>query len=137
MPKLSEQLHDIVELLQQIDKKLTKKRAASKRKPSALPGKIRYGETIHLRKDQYDNLAMGPLGVDGAAAVIKIVDEYKLRSGTKYESDYHAILSWGIRAYEEAKAKGEMIDIKKYAKPAPATAAANTEEARWRRQQNG
>ena len=66
------------------------------------PPKHKYGEfgNVLLTDDEYQKL-VDKLGKEKADAVIKNYSEIKEMKGYKYNSDYMALLKWGIRAYED------------------------------------
>ena len=64
--------------------------------------KHKHGEfnNVLLTDDEYQKL-VDKLGKEKADAVIKNFSELKEMKGYKYNSDYMALLKWGIRAYED------------------------------------
>jgi hypothetical protein len=72
-------------------------------KPSA-PPKTKFSEFVSLTSDEHSSL-VAKLGEEGATRCIALLDNYKGACGKKYVSDYHAILNWVIKRYEEEQAK--------------------------------
>jgi hypothetical protein len=68
--------------------------------------RIRFAEFVSMTNDEHSSL-VAKLGEDGTARCIEILDNYKGESGKKYESDYRAILNWGVKRYEEERDKAK------------------------------
>lgn len=71
------------------------------------PPKHKFGEfgNVLLTDDEYQKL-VDKLGKEKADAVIKNYSEIKEMKGYKYNSDYMALLKWGINAYESQSRSG-------------------------------
>jgi len=66
-----------------------KKESIKKEKP---PEKDKYLDSVTLTREQHDSLKK-KYG-DLLPAILQKLNNYKMASGRKYKSDYHAILSW-------------------------------------------
>jgi hypothetical protein len=73
--------------------------------------KERYGTSVLLSKEEYDNL-ISRFGVDGADAKIKNLDDAIAIHGYKYKSHYRVILKWS----ENKGGQYEKVDINKLLK---------------------
>lgn len=62
--------------------------------------KYKYAEFVTLTRDEYAALCE-KYSEDVAKALIERLDNYKGSKGRKYRSDYRAILSWVVNAYNE------------------------------------
>ena len=62
--------------------------------------KLQYDEFVFMYESQFNKL-VSEHGRDFTMACIKRLNNYKGSSGTKYTSDYHAILSWVIKREEQ------------------------------------
>ena len=71
------------------------------------PPKHKYGEfgNVLLTDGEYQKL-VDKLGAEKAEAVVKNYSEIKEMKGYKYNSDYMALLKWGINAYESQSRSG-------------------------------
>lgn len=74
--------------------------------PSTKPTKVKYAETVTLTETEYQKL-IEQHGEADTARLIDILNNYKLSSGKKYKSDYHAILNWVVKRLAEEKSKGK------------------------------
>lgn len=66
--------------------------------------KYKYADFVTLTRDEYANLC-GQFSEEVAKRMIEILDNYKGSKGKKYKSDYRAILSWVVKAYDEETLK--------------------------------
>ena len=57
--------------------------------------KVQHQDSVFLYKKEYEKLVVEH-GAKITNEAIKILDLYKMSSGKKYKSDYHALLKWGI-----------------------------------------
>ncbi len=66
-----------------------------------------YGEGgfVSLTNDEYQKL-IDKHGEEATKQMIEMLDNYKGSTGKKYKSDYHAILSWVVKRYQEDQGKG-------------------------------
>ena len=62
--------------------------------------KKNYTEYVRMTESEYAQL-VERLGEEGAARSVEILGNYKASQGTRYRSDYHAILSWVTGRMEE------------------------------------
>lgn len=67
---------------------------------------IKPAEGISMTQREMDTLEER-YGKLGASWMVQRLSNYKLSKGKRYKSDYRAILSWVVDAWEEHKAKGE------------------------------
>ena len=58
--------------------------------------KINYAENVFLTEKQY-NILVHDYGKDITVSAIEILSNYKCSKNKKYESDYHALLTWAIK----------------------------------------
>ncbi len=63
-----------------------------------------YAETVLLTEDQHQKL-ITQYGEDGTEKMITILDNYKQSSGKKYKSDYHTLIGWVAKRYQEEGGK--------------------------------
>ncbi len=70
------------------------------------PVKVRYAEAVTLTEAEHQKL-LETHGEEDTARLIEILNNYKLSSGKKYKSDYHAILTWVIKRLAEEKGKSK------------------------------
>lgn len=64
----------------------------------AVAAKIQYAEKVHLKKNEYAELET-QFGTNGAREIVKILNDYKIKSSKEYANDYAAIRRWAIKAY--------------------------------------
>ena len=77
----------------------------TKKKKSEKPKhKVGTYKNVLLTEDEQQKLC-DKLGMEKAKAVVNNYSELKEMKGYKYNSDYLAILKWGIRAYEQESQK--------------------------------
>jgi hypothetical protein len=72
----------------------------SKEKKSKVNNKILYGEFVELLDSEYESLVQ-KYGQEFTQTCIETLDNYKGQSGTKYKSDYRAILNWVVERVSE------------------------------------
>lgn len=77
------------------EKKMIQKKPKKKKEP-----KQKYAEFVSLSKSEYEKL-LSNHSEEEVKGYIYILDNYKGSSGKKYKSDYRAILTWVIDAYNE------------------------------------
>ena len=63
------------------------------------PQKIEFAESVKMTQEEYDKLKEQLGNVEAVSWCINKLNNYKLSSGKKYQSDYRAILTWVIDAY--------------------------------------
>lgn len=77
--------------------------------PTRAHPKLKFAERIFMTQAEHDALVR-EYGEAPTREMISIVNAQKLAKGTRYDSDYGAILKWGVDAYNErrqaAKANG-------------------------------
>jgi len=61
--------------------------------------KFKYLECILLTKEQHQKL-LGKYGESKTDKMIEELNNYKMSSGKKYESDYHALIGWVSKKFE-------------------------------------
>jgi uncharacterized protein YdaU (DUF1376 family) len=66
--------------------------------------KLKFLDDVLLTTEEHSRL-VEKLGAERAARAIEILDNYKGSKGTKYKSDYKAILNWVIKRLEEDERK--------------------------------
>lgn len=78
--------------------------------------KYKYAECVTLTRDEYAKLCEN-YGEEAAKWMINKLDNYKGAKGTRYKSDYRAILNWVVDRYNEETSKHGI-----YQQPRPQTA---------------
>ena len=71
-----------------------------------------YAQSVKLFKDQHDSL-INKYGEENVNEMIISLHNYKMASGKKYKSDYHAILRWVADKVMNKKKEPEQAPIKK------------------------
>lgn len=71
-----------------------------KKKKKNTPSKIKYAEFVSMKEKEYDTL-IEKYGYPQTKAMIEKLDNWKGANGKIYKSDYRAILSWVVKAYNE------------------------------------
>ena len=75
--------------------------------------KIEYSEKVFLTEKQFNTL-IHDYGKDITISAIEILSNYKCSKNKKYESDYHALLTWAIK--EAAGKDRQVVKAEKKAK---------------------
>lgn len=78
-----------------------KKTKVKKEKPTP-PEKTKFMDCVLLSDDEITKLKLKLVNGDFERA-IEILNHYKMSSGKKYSSDYHAILNWVVKEVEKRK----------------------------------
>lgn len=65
--------------------------------------KKEYTQDVKMYPEEYDNL-VSKFGEKATNEIMKILSDYKLRTGRTYKSDYLAILHWVIEAWRKREA---------------------------------
>jgi len=87
--------------------KAEEKKEKQKAKPKKeKPQKIQYAEAVTLTEAEHDKL-VAEHGEQLVKECIEILSNYKLSSGRKYASDYHAILNWVVKRATEDRQKAK------------------------------
>lgn len=85
--------------------KAEEKKEKQKAKPKKeKPQKIQYAEAVMLTQAEFDKL-VAEHGEPFVKECISVLNNYKLSSGHKYASDYHAILNWVVKRVAEESTK--------------------------------
>lgn len=71
--------------------------------------KTQYAESVALTEVEYLKL-VAEHGEQDTKRMIEILSNYKLSSGKKYKSDYHAILNWVVKRLAEEKQRTPRVD---------------------------
>lgn len=71
-----------------------------------LNDKIEYAEGVFLHEKQYNDL-VNRYGKENTDGMLQLLSSYKLQSGRKYASDFHAILNWTAKAYFDRKSNNK------------------------------
>ncbi len=79
-----------------------KKKQKAEKPPK--PQKVQFAEAVTLFQSEYDKL-VEQHGETFVKSCIEVLNNYKLSSGKKYASDYHAILNWVVGRVKEQKSK--------------------------------
>lgn len=64
------------------------------------PAKLHYAPCVMMTGEEYRKLAEAH-GEDGAAWMVRKLDDYKAASGKTYKSDYRAILNWVVGEWQK------------------------------------